>query len=569
MGIFKYKNMTNSQGAILLNDALTLSKYAYDSTGQPLATDGWAPISGKVFGANEGLTDKQGTFWGERILAPTANAEVLGKYNDAGKLLSIGIAFRGTTFSLTRDGIGDMFSDLASAIVPEYAKNYTRFAFYDLLGKVASYAQSQNLYSSDILITGHSLGGLATNSMASLSKDCWGGFYKNSNYVAFASPTHENSTAEVLNIGYENDPVFKAIDGKLKNPSVLLWGNDAHWSGAVNNLTAFTDNYASWWAKLPNFLNWGSYSAHSLAGHNEGLSRIIASKFYELTNKDSNIIISQLSSTNRESTWVQDLNRYAEKHTGSTYILGTDGNDLLKGGAGNDYLEGGAGDDRFRDDGGYNIILGGSGNNVFELQKPIAGFNFINDGKGTLYVNDSYAGISITQDIGSFVSTETTYTFWNSIPWSTYEVTYQVTASGLLSNDKLIPYIPSVRSEDHCAFTIANSEGDWLFGGRGDDTLVGKGNNTFVGGEGDDLLISEGYNNTFLFRGDFGKDKIEGYKPSDKLVFIGTPNQIQNSDYHYYASTVGEDLMLSFGESSVTLLGVSISQMIDSNIIIA
>lgn len=89
------------------------------------------------------------------------------------------------------------------------------------------------------------------------------------------------------------------------------------------------------------------------------MKRIASSDFYDLTSKDSTIVVSSLSEATRETTWVQDLNRYAEKHTGNTFIFGTEGNDLLKGGAGNDFLEGGAGDDRFRDDGGYNILLGG------------------------------------------------------------------------------------------------------------------------------------------------------------------------------------------------------------------
>ncbi len=65
----------------------------------------------------------------------------------------------------------------------------------------------------DVTISGHSLGGLAVNSMAALSDDNWGGFYAPSNYVAFASPTQYETGGKVINIGYENDPVFRALDG--------------------------------------------------------------------------------------------------------------------------------------------------------------------------------------------------------------------------------------------------------------------------------------------------------------------------------------------------------------------
>lgn len=56
----------------------------------------------------------------------SAQVEVLGKYDDAGKLLEIGIAFRGTSGpreNLIVDSIGDVISDLLAAFGPaDYAK---------------------------------------------------------------------------------------------------------------------------------------------------------------------------------------------------------------------------------------------------------------------------------------------------------------------------------------------------------------------------------------------------------------------------------------------------------------
>ena len=69
-----------------------------------------------------------------------------------------------------------------------------------------------------MLVSGHSLGGLAVNSLADLSNDKWAGFYQDSNYIAYASPT-QSSTDKVLNVGYENDPVFRALDGSSFNLS--------------------------------------------------------------------------------------------------------------------------------------------------------------------------------------------------------------------------------------------------------------------------------------------------------------------------------------------------------------
>ncbi|MFP3700259.1 hypothetical protein SB758_32805, partial [Burkholderia sp. SIMBA_013] len=108
------------------------------------------------------------------------------------------------------------------------------------------------------------------------------------------------------------------------------------------------------WNVLPfSILNIPTWLSHLPTGYGDGLSRVLESKFYDFTSKDSTIVVANLSDPARASTWVQDLNRNAETHKGSTFIIGSDGNDLIQGGSGNDYLEGRAGNDTFRDSGGY------------------------------------------------------------------------------------------------------------------------------------------------------------------------------------------------------------------------
>ncbi|MCE6982948.1 polyurethanase, partial [Pseudomonas frederiksbergensis] len=96
--------------------------------------------------------------------------------------------------------------------------------------------------------------------------------------------------------------------------------------------------------------------SHLPTAYGDGLGRVLDSKFYAWTAKDSTIVVSNLSDVTRGSTWVEDLNRNAETHTGSTFIIGSEAGDLIHGGHGNDYLEGRGGNDTFRDDGGYNLI---------------------------------------------------------------------------------------------------------------------------------------------------------------------------------------------------------------------
>ena len=62
---------------------------------------------------------------------------------------------------------------------------------------------------------------------------------------------------------------------------------------------------------------------------------------------------------------------------------------------------------------------------------------------------------------------------------------------------------------------------DKLFGGDGNDVLKGgKGNDHIVGGPGDDVLTGGRGKDKFVFRGDFGEDRITDFKPgTDRIIF--------------------------------------------------
>ncbi|MGE8145324.1 polyurethane esterase [Pseudomonas frederiksbergensis] len=560
MGLFDYKNAGSAAGKALYSDAIALTLYAYTPTGKPLPATAWAPIGATALGY-QGKVSAQGSFFGEKDGFTSAEAEVLGKYDAAGKLIGIGVAFRGTGGLGYSDTFGDIKNNLLAAIGPvDYAKNYAKNAFDTLLKDVAAFAIAHGVGAKDVLVSGHSLGGLGVNSVAELSGDNWGGFFKEANYVAFASPTQSVST-NVLNIGYENDPVFRALDGTTFS-SGSVGKHDGYQASATNNIVNFNDHYASTAQNLVPFsiLNPMSWSAHGSLGYADGLNRVIGSSFYDLTSKDSTLIVSNLALDSRGKTWVEDLGRSGEPHTGSTFIIGTDSNDLLKGGAGNDFIEGRDGNDRFRDDGGYNILLGGKGSNTFELQKPLQNFSFANDGDGTLYVRDAYGGISLTRDIGALVSKE-------SGSWlSTKDVTYNVTANGLLNGTELTHYNHSLNGDAYGNTLAATTDGDWLFGHAGDDLLRSdKSHVTFVGGAGNDVMHASGGNNTFLFSGAFGFDAINGYQGSDKLVFMGVQGAGQGYDYKQHASQTGHDTVLKVGDFAVTLVGVGLDNLSTSS----
>jgi Ca2+-binding RTX toxin-like protein len=614
MGVYDYKNLSTTDSKALFTDAMAITLYSYHNLDNGFATGyqhngfglglpatlvtallggtdsqgvipgipwspdsekaaldavqkaGWTPITASQLGY-DGKVDAHGTFFGEKAGYTTAQVEILGKYDAQGHLTEIGIAFRGTSGpreTLIGDSIGDVINDLLAALGPkDYAKNYVGEAFGNLLGDVVAFAEANGLSGQNVLVSGHSLGGLAVNSLADLSTATWGGFFKDSNYIAYASPT-QSATDKVLNVGYENDPVFRALDGSSFNLS-SVGVHDAPKESATDNIVSFNDHYASTaWNVLPySILNIPTWISHLPTAYGDGMNRVIESKFYDLTSKDSTIIVANLSDPARANTWVQDLNRNAETHKGSTFIIGSDANDLIQGGKGNDYLEGRDGNDTFRDGGGYNILLGGKGNNVLELQQSVKAVEFANDGAGTLYLRDANGGISITRDIGSIVSKEPGFL------WGLFkdDVTHSVTANGLTVGNNLTAYASSVKGGAGADTLKAQATGDWLFGLDGNDHLIGgKGNDVFVGGAGNDVMDSGGGVDTFLFSGSFGQDRVVGYQAHDKLVFIGVQG---SDDFRAHATMVGHDTVLTFGGDSVTLVGVGLDSLAGAGIVIA
>ncbi|WP_445493497.1 polyurethane esterase [Photorhabdus sp. SF281] len=617
MGVFQYKDFDDTTSKELFSDAKTISGYAYHNLGSGFAEgyynygyglgipltlvtaligsttsqgvstklpwnpdaekqardklngEGWFTISADELGY-KGKTDARGTFYGEKSSHSTAQAEVMGKYDADGNLTSIGIAFRGTSGpreSIITDVFGDIINNVLVGLgKTEYSNNYTPNAFGRLLDHVANYAKAHGLTGSDVLVSGHSLGGLAANSMAESSEAKWGGFYSQSNYITFASPSQYEKGNKVLNVGYENDPVFRVLTGTSTTAS-SAGVHDAPKDSATNNIVNFNDHYASTvWNLLPfSIANLSTWVSHVTPFYQSGMQRVMDSTFYDLTHKDSTIVVSNLSNVTRGNTWVEDLNRNAEKHTGSTFIIGTNSNDLIKGGKGNDYLEGLNGNDIFRDDGGFNMIAGGKGHNTIDLQKSLKGAEIAYDKAGTLYLRDAHGDITIATDISTIRSKESTWLFL------TKTVDSQVRADGLHSNQGVKQYANSVTGNDGNDTLTSKTSGSWLFGLEGDDTLIGFGNNNvFVGGEGNDVLKSQGNNNTFLFSGDFGQDIVYGYNKTDKLVFLGTEGSSdEKSSYLDHAKMVDNNLVFTFGQNSVTLVGVSMDSLFADNIILA
>jgi Ca2+-binding RTX toxin-like protein len=529
---------------------------------------GWYTIDPETLGY-KGTTDARGTYFGENAMFSTSEVEVMGKYDEDGSLVQIGICFRGTSGpreNLILDTASDALHDLlAGVLTADFANDFAKNAFNDLLGKVAAYAEANGLTGDDVLVTGHSLGGLAVNSMASLSEDNWNSFYSQAHYIAFASPTQYEEGGKVLNIGFENDPVFRALDGTDLTVS-SFFTHDSNYNTTTDNIVNFNDYYSSAvWNALPqSIVNIASWISHVPFFYQNSMERILDSEFYSLTERDSNIVVANLSDVARSSTWVEDLNRYAEEHTGTTFILGSDKDDLIKGGQGNDYLEGSAGNDIFQDEGGYNIISGGEGVDKLALQHSLGEYNIAYDGE-TLYLRDAAGGITQASGVEMLSSLESFLWIFNS------ENNYEIIPGGLhnIDTNELTLYSSSVNGNQHDNILQSNETGSWLFGHEGNDMLIGRGGDTtFVGGAGNDQLYSAAGHNTFIFNGEFGHDIIGNFSATDKIL-ITSNAEATGIDIHDVISETDGGLLIDLGASSVTLVGMTMSALDDAQVIVA
>ncbi|ECE0793746.1 lipase [Salmonella enterica subsp. diarizonae] len=569
MPIFDYHDRKNM---LLIKDVLTIESINFGAASEAgyiyHEENDWKILDGAVLNYN-GSANPYGAFYGESLLLSSAECNVLGKYDSQGNLVNIGVSFWGTgTFagapglSGTANTVLDIASDIFAALIDGYADNYVLNAYKDLMSSVAAFAGANGLDGSDIIITGHSLGGLAVNSMATLSAQGeWNGFFSDSSYIALASPTQNLNSEKVLNIGYENDPVFRVLNGhNLTMDS--FFEHDTPRETCTNNIVSFNDYYAGLTDEWGFFsiANMASWAAHSGTGYTNGILQIMDSDVYDFTHQNSNIIVSGLSEGNRATTWVSDLNK-SIPHMGSTFIIGTETNDLLKGGKGNDYLCGGGGDDIFKDSNGYNVIYGGEGINTYVTEYNILDFNISRDIKGNLYFKHSSGDITRAEGIQYINAENNLFSITDITP----------AKNDLKDSVKPVGYSESYYDEIENDYTISSfSSNSWFYPDVNDSNIsVAGDNNNIVSGYGSDIITLNGNDNTLLFYGDFGNDTIYNLSASDSLIFMANKHIADNDSYLNHLSFVDENALLTYGESSITLVGVNADMLAEMYIAVA
>ena len=231
------------------------------------------------------------------------------------------VSFRGT------DGSDDILQ------YPELVFGTYINHFQPLLNAVASNAPDGTSF----YFTGASLGGGATNLMADIAGSQFGGEFASAHFVAFASPNITNANG-ILNIGFENDLVYKAVSGY------------SSFFSSLDNLVLATPEYMG--GNYNGLLPPDDY-AHNAALAFDAFARLENSVFFNEMSPDSVVIFDAFSGT------VQDITP-GRDNTGVFY-LGENVADVIIGRSGGDHIEGFAGDDTLIGGPGNDSLNGGAG----------------------------------------------------------------------------------------------------------------------------------------------------------------------------------------------------------------
>ncbi|MGD8108533.1 hypothetical protein ACQE32_18095 [Pantoea sp. FN0302] len=128
-------------------------------------------------------------------------------------------------------------------------------------------------------------------------------------------------------------------------------------------------------------------------------------------------------------------------------------------------------------------------------------------------------------------------TYWN---WFEYkDLTYSVTSNGLALDGKhALDYADAV---------------------HGDQS-----------GSGNDIMYANGGNDTVMFAGDsVGDNVIYRFDQDDKLVILGNKEINANGNYLDYLSECDDGLLFTCGDSSISLVGLTLDQVHESQFVLA
>jgi Ca2+-binding RTX toxin-like protein len=198
-----------------------------------------------------------------------------------------------------------------------------------------------------------------------------------------------------------------------------------------------------------------------------------------------------------------DTIRVSSEVTVDALLDGGDGNDLLLGGSGNDTLIGGAGNDWLNGGDGNDILIGGTGNDVYAFSETLnsqvdAVVELVGEGTDLLHFAslESAVTVDLTSDV--FLAM----------------MDNRIVSTGGVGQAANLENVFGGHGND---FIVGHAANNLILGNGGDDIIYGgDGNDQLEGGAGNDMLFGELGND--LLRGNAGNDILEGGEGYDRLV---------------------------------------------------
>ncbi|MFB2595496.1 calcium-binding protein [Paracoccus sp. p4-l81] len=470
---------------------------------------GWSGLGVADLGLPADLADGMGYIKIESPLTGFAESgpqvRVAVERDSAGQVVRMALSYAGTNSPVD---LPDYFQLNEGTIAPKLEP---------VLAAVRAYAESHGLTGADVVVTGYSLGGGMVNIQSRFADTLAGGFFADSSYVGHASPVIDAS-GRVMNLGYENDVVFRLIGDKPDLASAAAAGGvglvnpDYDLAHATDNVILFDGIYGTGAFDLGGFglLNLAGWSGHLGGMATDAIGRIGASAFYDLMEEDSAVIISNLGAALRPTTWVEDRATAVTSHRGEpAFLIGTAYADLIRDGASNDYIDAGVGDDVIRVSTGVNRVEGGAGTDTLRLGGWHTDWSVYRLGDGTLAF-DRKDGTGLTLATGiervdfeglsagnssvinwpySVQADRLEDEHWSPFEWGDNDVAYGRATEGTGGADRLAGRV--VFGQGGNDLVSGTSGRDLLHGGAGNDTItLGTSGDRGYGGEGHDRIVS-------------------------------------------------------------------------------
>ncbi len=378
--------------------------------------------------------------------------------------------------------------------------------------------------------TGVSLGGGAVNNLAAIAQKDFGGTFKTSTFVAFASPNITNASG-ILNLGAENDPVYKSVPNPIWAPQYQDYASSA------DNIVLANDAYVAG--------NGGQdMSAHNGLEYLTLFGRLSKSAYQSEMTIDSVLIVAasngliQDKGAGRENTGAF----YIGRDTAGDRMTGRKGDDTLEGFGGADTLNGGPGKDR---------VSGGDGNDTIVISGSEARFDVMSGGSGT----DTLKALGTTVTLAGFSAAKASIEKWQGSG---------VTVLGDSSNNTFD--FRALTSVTGLTAIDGGKGNDKLYGSRFADTLRGGDGNDILRGErGNDTLSGGLGADTFAFSSGFGHDRITDFTVSGSaqdVIRFSKSVFADFADVMAHASKSGTAVVIALDQNnSVTIDKVTLAAL--------